>query len=347
MDEALLDHWLAHPKTLPEWNEALLAYKRCVESLPEGSDARVSADMLSAKKKFQREAQEVRTPARVLFSKEEDEMEEFVNVTEAVAISPYKPSLSLLGSTKFSDGEKHLARHIKRVESGLESATHNLILHRTVMDGHDSIMRGLESRLDTVQDQMGANPLGLSAEFEAPTLNGRVAVLAERISSFTPSSLNVSEPKVLALVKQWWEKSEMKNQISHADEFSNACEVFLTELVTKVNDQVDKVTTLQTQVTHLCSASILEAEPPQAPSDASTFTTLSQSLGMGPNATGTGPLPHVTQAAPMPEGSPAALQESMAALEQKVNDLTAKLVKLGSPETTATVKFGGAGFSSP
>jgi hypothetical protein len=34
-------------------------------------------------------------------------------------------------------------------------------------------------------------------------------------------------------------------------------------------------------------------------------------------------------------------------LEQKVNDLTIKLTKLGTQQTTATVKFGGAGFASP
>jgi hypothetical protein len=85
-------------------------------------------------------------------------------------MSQHKPSLSLLSSTKFSDGEKNLARYIfKCVETGLELATHNLILYRTVMDNHDIIMRGLESRLDTVQDQMGATPLSLSAEFEAST----------------------------------------------------------------------------------------------------------------------------------------------------------------------------------
>jgi hypothetical protein len=46
MDEALLEHWMSHPKTLPDWNEALLAYKRCVEALPEGFNVCVTADML-------------------------------------------------------------------------------------------------------------------------------------------------------------------------------------------------------------------------------------------------------------------------------------------------------------
>ena len=171
MDESLLEHWISNPKTLPEWNEALLAYKRCLEALPVGTNACVTADMLSAKKKFQREAQEVRTPARVLFLKSDDKPEDFVDVSPTVPLSPYKPGLSLLTLPKLPEGEKNLARHIKRVETGLESATHNLIQQGAIVSGYDKIMRGLESQLDTVQDQLGAVPLGLLAECEAPTLN--------------------------------------------------------------------------------------------------------------------------------------------------------------------------------
>jgi hypothetical protein len=84
---------------------------------------------------------------------------------------------------------------------GLESATHNLIQHWSVMTDQDKIMRGLESQLDTVQDQLGAIPLGLTSEFEAPTLNSRVSVLAEQISSLdVAASSNISEPQVLSWV---------------------------------------------------------------------------------------------------------------------------------------------------
>jgi hypothetical protein len=93
----------------------------------------------------------------------------------------------------------------------------------------------------------------------------------EQISSLNPSQLNVSEPKVLALVKQWWEKLDMQIQILKANEFSNACKAFLTTLVSKVNSQLDKVTTLQTQVSHLVLASTLLANPPPASLATSTF----------------------------------------------------------------------------
>jgi hypothetical protein len=62
MDKSLLEHWMSNPKSLPGWNKALLAYKHCLESLPVGTDASIMADMLLAKKKFQRAAQEMRTP---------------------------------------------------------------------------------------------------------------------------------------------------------------------------------------------------------------------------------------------------------------------------------------------
>jgi hypothetical protein len=237
MDKALSEHWMSHPKTLADWSEALLAYKRCVESLALDSGASVTAAMLTAKKKFQREAQEIRTPARVLFSNDEDKADEFVDVSVSPAISPYKPGLSLLGSTKFSDSEKNLARHIKRVETGLEVATHNLIQQRAVLKDQDTIVRGLESRLDTVQDHLGATPLGLSDEFEAPTVNGRVAVLAERISTLHSAQANLSEPQVLNWVNQWWGKSDMKLKIAKSDDFSNDCEAFLTSLVTSFKSQ--------------------------------------------------------------------------------------------------------------
>jgi hypothetical protein len=58
-----------------------------LELLPSDSDAHVTAMMLSAKKKFHQEAQEVRTPARVLFSNEEDKSDEFVDISMKAAIS--------------------------------------------------------------------------------------------------------------------------------------------------------------------------------------------------------------------------------------------------------------------
>jgi hypothetical protein len=65
--------------------------------------------MLLAKKKFQRKAQDIRTPpAWLFFSCEDDKVDEFVDVTAITALSPYKPSFSLLdpGTTKFTEAEK-------------------------------------------------------------------------------------------------------------------------------------------------------------------------------------------------------------------------------------------------
>jgi hypothetical protein len=107
-----------------------------------------------------------------LFFNEEDKADKFVDVFVWPAISAYKPGLSLLSSTKFSDSGKNLARHIKWVETGLEDVTHNLIEQRSVLKDQDTIVRGLESKLDTEQDHLGATPLGLLDKFEVSTVNG-------------------------------------------------------------------------------------------------------------------------------------------------------------------------------
>jgi hypothetical protein len=159
---------------LPEWNEALLAYKRCLEALPNGTDACVTSDMVAAKTKFQRKAQEVRTPGRVLFSKSDDNSDELDDVSPPILLALYEPGLMMIDFPKIPEVEKNLARHIKRAETGLESATQNLIQQGAIMNGHYKIMIGLESRIDMVQDQLGANPQGLSTEFQAPTVNGRI-----------------------------------------------------------------------------------------------------------------------------------------------------------------------------
>jgi hypothetical protein len=231
------------------------------------------------------------------------------------------------------------------VETGLETATQNLIHQETVMKGHDKIMRGLESRLDTVQDQLGAIPLGLSHEYEAPTLNGCVAVLVERISSLNSMSANLTEPQVMSWVHHWWLKSDMSPKITKAEKFAVDCESFLTTLVSTIKKQTGDVSTLFLEVKNLTLAvsNVPQAIPPAAPSAASTFATLSQSLGLGASA----PAPAATAQTSNVPPTGTAVHASIAALEQKVTDLTLKLAKLHTKKTTATVKFGGAGFSSP
>jgi hypothetical protein len=93
--------------------------------------------------------------------------------------------------------------------------------------------------------------LGLSDEFEAPTVNGQVAVLAEQISSLSSMQVNLSKPQVLSWVNQWWVKSDMQLKITKADDFLNDCEAFFTSLVTSFKTRAGEVTILWTKVTVL------------------------------------------------------------------------------------------------
>jgi hypothetical protein len=52
MDPELWKNWIADPKSLLEWGEAFLSFKRCLEALPDNTDDQVTSEMLSAKKKF-------------------------------------------------------------------------------------------------------------------------------------------------------------------------------------------------------------------------------------------------------------------------------------------------------
>jgi hypothetical protein len=138
----------------------------------------------------------------------------------------------------------------------------------------------------------------------------------------------------------------MKLKVAKADDFSNDCEAFLTSLVTSFKTQVGEVTILQTKVATLS----VGATPPAAPLVASTFSSLSQCLGLGasPQVTYTQQVPlSSNQVNQLPNESPPALLATVAALEQKFNDLTKQFTKLGTQQTTATVKFGSACFASP
>jgi hypothetical protein len=353
MDPALLEHWTANPKSLDEWGEAFLAYKRCLEALPLESEDVVTTDMLSAKKRFQRQMMQARTPARNLFPGEPKE-EEFVDVTGFDTPSPFKPSASTLTlPTKATDSEKGLARLIRRVETGLEATTNNLIQNRSIIKDQDKILRGLESRLDTVQDQVGQIPLGLSAEFVAPTLNGQVALIAEKvITALKPSGTGtpVSQAQVTTWVNAWWSKMPTQAQVDDAQVFCKDCEKFLTSLVISFQKQSADVAALAAKVQTL-TIGLANSSAPQQPPGPSLFASLSQSLGSGvPTAT----LGSATQgqgSGAMASSSAAAVQaaqaSTIASLEQRMKLLDAKLGQLSSHSASTTVNFGGAGFSSP
>jgi hypothetical protein len=357
MDPALLEHWTVNPKSLNDWGEALLAFKRCLEALPLKSDELVTTDMLSAKKRFQRQMKEARTPARNLFpdggagSKDE----EFVEVPGLATPSPYKPSLATTTvSSKLSENERNFTRVLRRLESGLETTTDNLIKNRTILKDQDKILRGLESRLDTVQDQVGEIPLGLSTEFVAPTLNGRMAIIAEKVSAMRPAGEIISETHVVTWVNSWWSKKASQAKIDKAELFATDCEAFLTSLVTSFQKQSDEITLLSTKVRSL-AVSPGPGSMPHQPSSSNAFASLRHSLGTG-NSSASAPSSNQGQESHATSsswgGAPAASVQAsqastIASLEQRMKVLDAKLVQLSTHSASTTVKFGGAGFSGP
>jgi hypothetical protein len=284
MDPSLLEHWTANPKSLSQWSEALLAFKQCLKSLPVKSNDVVTTDMLSAKKRFQRQMKGARMPARNLFpdgnSGPKDEA--FVEVAGFAIPSPIKPSLvSAPSSSKSSESERNFARVLRQVESGLETTTHNLIQNRAIIKEQDRILRGLESRLDTVQDQAGEIPLGLSSDFEAPTLNGQMAIIAEKVSSLKPTGVNILETQVVSWVNAWWSKGTEKVKIKAAESFLMERKSFLSSLVTSFQNQSKEVAALAAKVQGLTNGTTTKAATQTLGS--STFALLQQSLGLNGN----------------------------------------------------------------
>jgi hypothetical protein len=166
---------------------------------------------------------------------------------------------------------------VKRVETGLEAMTHNLIQNHSVIKDQDRVLRGIESRLDTVQDQVGETPLGLSVQFVAPTLNGRVAILAEEVSSLQKPG-NLLETQVITWVNSWWKSSPSPRKIEASGKFSQDCEMFLTSLVTSFQKNASEVSALASKVKTLTSSSI-PSTPSFSTSGMSTFANLQSSLG--------------------------------------------------------------------
>jgi hypothetical protein len=134
--------------------------------------------MIIAKKEFHRQAQEARTPAaKVLFSKMEAKAEGFEDVPTVPLLSLFKPSIDVSLPGLIGRGKK-MAKHVHLAEDSMLAMTHNLIYQRGALMAQDKILRGLEARLDHVQDHLGVTPIRLSSDFEAPTIKGQVALLA-------------------------------------------------------------------------------------------------------------------------------------------------------------------------
>jgi hypothetical protein len=73
--------------------------------------------------------------------------------------------------------------YVQLAEASLSVVTQNLNYQWGALKDQDKILRGLEARLDHVQDHLGIISIELSLDFKAPTLNARVALLAETFSS--------------------------------------------------------------------------------------------------------------------------------------------------------------------
>jgi hypothetical protein len=111
MDEALLTDWKNNPRTFNQWSEAFLACRCCVKSLPLDPDAQVTYKMIAAKREFHCQAQDVRTPSKVLFSDMDTESDGFEDVTSVPLLSPFKPSVDA-SSPGLVGREKKMAKYL-------------------------------------------------------------------------------------------------------------------------------------------------------------------------------------------------------------------------------------------
>jgi hypothetical protein len=95
MDDTLLANWKSNPRPLHQWSETFSAYRRCLESLPSDSNVQITDSMIAAKKEFHCQAQEVCTPAKVLFSDMEAEADGFEDVPNMPLLLRFKPFVDI------------------------------------------------------------------------------------------------------------------------------------------------------------------------------------------------------------------------------------------------------------
>jgi FtsZ-binding cell division protein ZapB len=341
MADALLAHWKANPRTLDQWSEVFLAYRRCLESLPSSSNALITESMVATKREFHRQAQEVRTPAKVLFADKDSSGEEYEDVPSVPLLSPFKPSLDA-STPGWVGRDKKMAKHVRLVEDSLSVATQNLIHQRGTLLDQDHILRGLEARLDCVQDHLGATPIGLSSEFEAPTLNGRVALLADKFSLFeglrNPPEPQVTEFQVQKWVDKWLTTHDITTRLRGWDSFTSECETFLGSLVTTIQGQATEIAALAAQFASEIQASATRTMP--QPADAfSRFSSLSQGLR--------GAAPFGVAAPTQADSLPPNLVASVQTLQLQVKELSTKLASVSLEKGNYCVRFGNAGFRNP
>jgi hypothetical protein len=283
--------------------------------------------MITAKKEFHRQAQEVRTPAKVLFADMEAETDGFEEVPAIPLLSPFKPSIDV-NSPGLAGKEKKMAKQVRLAEDSLSAATHNLIHQRGTLLAQDKILRGLEARLDHVQDHLEVTPVGLSSDFEAPTLNGRVALLAGKFSLLEipdfPVAVQTTEVQVLETVNKWWATHELPRCLDAFDSFNSDCESFLGSMVSSIQRQSTDIAGLASQMAKL----IQESAKPLItnPTDPlSRFSSLAQGLrGVLPTATAS------AQSQSAAQDLPPNLVQTVQKLQLQVKDLSTKLASVSS-----------------
>jgi hypothetical protein len=340
MDDDLLMNWNTNPRTLAQWSEAFLAYRRCLEALPSDPNARVTADMLTVKREFHRQAQEIRTPSKVLFADLGEDSDGFETIAPLPSLSPFKPSLDVTSPAP-AGRDKELARHVRLAEDCLSSVTHNLIHQRGALEDQDKILRGLEVRLDCVQNHLGATPLGLSSEFEAPTLNGRVALLADRFVTLEdkPSASPILESQAVDWMNKWWGTHVIHQRLRGWETFTTECETFLSSMVSTIHIQAGDISALAAQMSGLIEESATRT-PFESTDPLSRFASLTRGLRSG--STG------------MPTSVPAAkdpslpdLVSTVKNLQTQVKELSTKLAGVSQDKASHRVRFGNAGFRNP
>jgi hypothetical protein len=135
----------------------------------------------------------------------------------------------------------------------LATATHSLIRQRGTLQDQDKILRGLEARLNCVQDHLGTTPLGLSSDIEAPTFNRRVALLADKSVTLNvkPTVLSNLETQVLDWINCWWGAHAIQQRLRGWETFTPECEAFLSSMVGTIQAQAVEITDLASQMSGL------------------------------------------------------------------------------------------------
>jgi hypothetical protein len=232
--------------------------------------------------------------------------------------------------------------HVRLVEDSLSAVTQNLIHQRGTQKDQDMILQRLEARLDHVQDHLGVTPVGLSSNFEAPTLNGRVALLAEKFSSVNiPEAPQMSETQVLQTVNNWWASHETKDRMLGWDAFATDCEAFLGSMVSTIQSQTSDISSLARQLASAVQASATRL--PYQPADSQLrFTSLAQGLrGASP------PGPAAASGSAGTGSIPPNLVQTVQNLQLQVKDLNTKLASVSLDKGNHCVRFGNAGFRNP